>query len=584
MMFQQREIIEAIRDEIELTGRERQFKVANASMQKNTIRIELRIVPDGGHIDYTLEGGTAIWESAASTVVTVSVDESLIYVHRLTDPVPRGGDLIRIRPPRFLDALLECWVDDELSTASFSWAAKALVGRQLSGIELNPTFLELRERQKAAYALLGYRAGFLWGPPGTGKTRTAASMVADLVIKQPASKVLLIAPTNAAVDQLLIAVDNRLASTVRGQFIREHCARLGSNFCAGYYTNRLHLLPQTTDELLFRKAKLEANQPEPEDPDAMAAWKREMEELLAETRSQLVSTLLQRRVFAMTAALASMHFKELRQHAPFTQLVFDEASQIGRAVALMLAPLADQVVIAGDPKQLAPIHSATQSVVEKWLGRTLFDEYMHQQHPSTCLLNEQSRMAALICKIVSSIFYKGELRVSTDCLRDPIWSHDRRGLSLLGSEARNVHLIQVHGEATPHGGSHWRPESAEIAVQIARELVNSVGASSVLILTPFVPQKKLIKDKLKLAGLSKVRVSTVHGAQGAEKHSVIFDPVKGDSRFLQKRQTGPRLINVAMSRARGCLVLLLSAGDCKNPVLADVAELARNDNGFQLNV
>jgi hypothetical protein len=46
--------------------------------------------------------------------------------------------------------------------------------------------------------------------------------------------------------------------------------------------------------------------------------------------------------------------------------------------------------------------------------------------------------------------------------------------------------------------------------------------------------------------------------------------VRGDSWFLRKPDTGPRLINVAISRAQGCLVLLLSQGDREHPILASL--------------
>src|SRR5207245_9561220 len=113
-----------------------------------------------------------------------------------------------------------------------------------------------------------------------------------------------------------------------------------------------------------------------------------------------------------------IHYGLLRESEPYDVIVFDEASHRGRAVSLMLAPLARRALNAGDPRQLAPILNSSNLLVKRWFGRTLFDEYMHDGHPSTCLLNEQSRMAVEICGLVSKMFYRAELRVSDDCLRD----------------------------------------------------------------------------------------------------------------------------------------------------------------------
>jgi hypothetical protein len=244
-------------------------------------------------------------------------------------------------------------------------------------------FSELRERQRLAYSLLSYRAGFLWGPPGTGKTRTAASIVADLVTANADARVLLFAPTNSSVDQQLTSVDERLWISSKGQLLRTHCARLGSNFVARYYEKRQHLLPQDTEELVLRKARLEANRPSVDDVEARALWQREMDPILASLRSLMQTVLQEKRVVAMTAILGTMHYRLLQEHSPFDVIVFDEASQMGRAISFILAPLARCALVAGDPKQLAPIFTSTYPIVRKWFGHTLFDEYMHDGHPST---------------------------------------------------------------------------------------------------------------------------------------------------------------------------------------------------------
>jgi DNA replication ATP-dependent helicase Dna2 len=186
-------------------------------------------------------------------------------------------------------------------------------------------------------------------------------------------------------------------------------------------------------------------------------------------------------------------------------------------------------------------------------------------------------MAAAICGLVSQIFYRGELRVSQDCLRDRGWHAAREPLSLcLGGQKHNVHLVKVDAESEPHSGSHRRPESAKIVAAIVQQLISHAGPAHILVLTPFVAQKKLIRDTLNARGLRKVRVSTVHAAQGSEMHTIIFDPVKGNSRFLTNPETGARLLNVAISRAQACFVLLASIGDLEHPLLAAIAEYIRS--------
>lgn len=576
MTQQQAEIVKAIEAELKASSQPRRFKVVSAAPKQNTVSIEVRSLLNGGILDHRLEGGFASWGQTISPVLAVSVDEGFIYVGRVEGGLPIPGAELTVRPPRFLESLLKCWKDDEVAAECFSWAAHALVARDRCDLPLRPSFPDLRNRQRLAYSLVSYEAGFLWGPPGTGKTTTAASLVADLVLADGGKRVLLLAPTNSAVDQLLLAVDDRLSLSPKGQQLRTECARLGNNFLARYYQNRRHLLPQASDELVLKKAQLEATQPSADDIQTRVQWQREMSRVLSELRSEVDLVLAQKKVVAMTTTLAAMHYAALKEHSPFDLVVFDEASQIGRAVSFMFAPLGRRALVAGDPNQLAPIVTSTVPFVRKWFGRTLFDEYMHPKHPSTCFLNEQSRMAAPICGIVSDLFYYGELKVSEDCSGDQVWHNWRRPVSLFpAGRSNNVHLIDVDAESVPHGKSHHRPESADAVAATVQQLIADVNPAQILVLTPFVAQRKLIRASLNARGLRKVRVSTVHAAQGAEIHTVIFDPVNANSRFLTDPQNGARLLNVAISRAQACFILLASVGDLRHPLLFAIAKRIR---------
>jgi hypothetical protein len=80
-----------------------------------------------------------------------------------------------------------------------------------------------------------------------------------------------------------------------------------------------------------------------------------------------------------------------------------------------------------------------------------------------------------------------------------------------------------------------------------------------------------------VADISGITVSTVHRAQGGERKVILFDPVMGSNSFLTGRE-GRRLINVALSRAQALLYVFASAGDLRNPHLADVSNcLGRKD-------
>jgi hypothetical protein len=136
---------------------------------------------------------------------------------------------------------------------------------------------------------------------------------------------------------------------------------------------------------------------------------------------------------------------------------------------------------------------------------------------------------------------------------------------------KHVHLEQLaaDGEWSQKYRGPIRYESAKLIAQLVRELTEYTDPSDIIVLTPFRAQRALVRTFLRRSGVS---VSTVHRAQGSECHTVIFDPVQGNNNFL-KTEDAPRLVNVALSRAKVRLVVILSAGDRRNQLFDRVSNL-----------
>jgi superfamily I DNA and/or RNA helicase len=197
---------------------------------------------------------------------------------------------------------------------------------------------------------------------------------------------------------------------------------------------------------------------------------------------------------------------------------------------------------------------------------------MNKQAPSTCFLNEQSRMAEPICDVVSNCFYDGKLVVADDAEADARWRAERRLVSLpgIGDDAIFLDTIAAEGTWSQKYRGPIRFKSAERVRDIVAALVRHVEESDILILTPFRAQRTLIRTFVERAGCKRVKVSTVHRAQGSERHTVIFDPTQGNNNFLHT-DDARRLVNVALSRAKARLVVLISPGDRENPLFDQIA-------------
>jgi DNA replication ATP-dependent helicase Dna2 len=580
----QREIVDALEEELSVSGRPLKFTVSDVKQDGSALfKIFINSADSSHGLDESLEGASAWWPGppkGTADVLSVSAEHDQINIRYLSGPPPRKGGQILLHPPRYLEALRDIWKSPLFAEASLGWLEKvtALNYSALLDVRSVPGFPRLRDRQRQAFGLLDREFGFLWGPPGTGKTYTVGAILASHLRQRPQARILLLSTTNWAVDIALLSVDRSLEELERtdpaAHGLRQRCKRIGTHFIAANYKGREHLLPVVDSNLVRRIAELETQMPDRSNAAAYGTWKDKISAL----RAQIPKPIDQAQVAAMTTTGAAFSYRALRARQPFDLILFDESSQVSLPHALALAPLGQRVLFAGDHKQLAPIVRSAHPDAKKWLGVSMF-KYMNPQN--RCFLNEQSRMAEEICDIVSHVFYDGELIVAEECATDEEWCAERRPHFVPGLGTNRVHLEKCSAEGnfkrTKYGiGTRYR--SAEYIGQIVPFLTGHVGEENVLVLTPYRAQRALIKTFLRNAGQTRVPVSTVHRAQGTEYHTVIFDPVIATGeRLLGHPVEGPRLINVAMSRAKARLIVILSVGDYANENLRRIAHVISLD-------
>jgi hypothetical protein len=579
---QTRDILNGIEAELADTPEYYDFRVARTEREGEVWKVYVNLTDEKSKgLDESLEGATAWWAGppkGGADVLSVIAEAEQINLRFVTNSPPGPGNTIRLYPPRYLEALQSCWSDRHWATECFRWKEVVEDSNAFTPEEVpeNNPFPWLRDCQVQAFKLVGWKAGFLWGPPGTGKTTTLGCFLAQYLVEFPNSRVLLFSTTNAAVDLALIALDRALEE-IGGQLeaarAGKECFRIGHHFIAGNYRGREHLLPVQDKELIRLLSQLEVKRPQPQQVQAYAAWKREVEQIRSEIRNQATRVLDSARLGALTTTRGVFTFSDLKSRSPYDLIVFDEASQVGIAHGLALAPLGTHCIFAGDPQQLSPIVRTEHPSAKRWLGRSMF-AFKDDSNGSTCFLNEQSRMAEDICKIVSNVFYKGKLVVAKECKRDPEWKKKRCCAYIDPIGDKNVCVLSTEAEGSWSHKFHGpiRYESAELICELILNLLTEVEETDIIVLTPFRAQRTLIKSFLKRANMSKVAVRTVHGAQGSEQHTVIFDPVMGENPFLQTEEA-ERLINVGLSRAEVRLILILSEQDKSNRILRQIVDL-----------
>lgn len=574
-------IVSAIEYEANLSAKPLDWRIQKTERHGKLWSIFVEPSAQNAQLDESLEGAACWWPGpprGTADVLSVVPEELQINLRYATELVPSSG-LLKLYPIRFLDKLAEAWASP-FRGPRFAAAFDQLCANDPAEQFAAPNhtlFPELRPGQRDAFRLLRFPFSFLWGPPGTGKTHTLGSMLASFLVTFASSRVLLLSTTNTAVDLALVSVDKSLAQLTTkvsaAAACRESCKRIGSHFLAQHYKGREHLVPRTDELLIQQLAALEATRPDPADVVAYDAWKTRVEELRNLVRVHAKEILRTSRLAAMTCTRGVFSYGDLEEIGRFDLVVFDEASQVGLAHALPFLPLADRVLFAGDPKQLAPIVISDDKEVKRWLGQSAF-EHMHAERPNTTTLTEQSRMTRAICHVVSETFYEGRLTVCNKAAADDKWLAERtlKDIPTLGSKP--LSCLRINSDGAFHAGyrGYMRDESAELLVAAVQAALEEAAPAEIAILTPYRAQRSVIRRKLAAAKVTKVPVSTVHRAQGSEKRTIFFDPVLGTHQALSDH-----LINVAISRAKARLVVALSNSDLANPRLAQIHALMTVD-------
>lgn len=526
-------------------------------------------------IDEALEGVRAKWGDeleAGGLIKLVDSDNDRIVIQVAAGGMPLIGSQVWLFPGDFLGPLIDMWAG-EMGTL----AAKRLRQTKEETEPLQPIlplgdlFADLRERQVRAVQSSAFRCSIIIGPPGTGKTYTIGALGAYLLKRFPKSRILLLGPTNVAVDTALVSIDDWLQRTAK-QEIAKKAKRVGAYFDPRKFVDRPHLLAPGIAEKGAEFLLLEASEPPKSKVGEHIRWKDKLSALRKELGADISSVASQSRLVATTVSSAITWNETFREAGPWHFVICDEASQVLGPAALMVPAMGQQTIFAGDPCQLSPIVQCDGAREKTLLAKTAFDLFAHAR---TTMLNEQSRMAVGICQAVSTTFYDGELKVCRKALADPEWKTQRSPFFVDGREIPRVCFDQVSEPATysQNYGGFIRFQSAKLIETIIDNLAGSyVDPQDILVLTPFRAQRTLIRNFLKRRH-PEISVSTVHRAQGSERTLVIFDPVDGTSSFLKGRD-GERLINVAISRAKAHVIVPFVRDDLENSALSLLHKIA----------
>jgi len=484
--------------------------------------------------------------SPMRATVIEHADEAVILDVRGALPVPTPPGYLFDDPQWILESLRHAMLAD-LGDGR-DRLALALLGLPLDAtsdetLALRPP-ADLNEEQQEAVRL-GCRDGVLYldGPPGTGKTRTLGALVEALVSLE--RRVLVVAPSNTAVDQVAMAICQRLKG--KPAFQEGLVIRLG-NIALGELRQRFG--DRVWPEGIARRKQGGGSDVSPE--------------VLAAVRLQCIRNC---RVLVTT-----VHQTCLRQDLSglqFDTVVIDEAGMTSLPLAYHAAALARRsVVVAGDYRQLPAVTRSGSHVVRAFYRRDVFyargipagATITHGARLRT--LRTQYRMDPPIAALLNDLVYGRQLKIAASVRERPALTSSvgDAALVLLDSSPLDPRPSGKHGvENKAH---------AQLIARALPHLILGIGnggsAGETAILTRFNAQKRAIREALRRAGHARsASVSTVHALQGGEADTVILDFSAAGNGFLgdylidtEPDDEGVRLLTVGLSRARRRIVIV----------------------------
>ncbi|RKG71152.1 DEAD/DEAH box helicase, partial [Corallococcus terminator] len=420
--------------------------------------------------------------------------------------------------------------------------------------------------------------GCVWGPPGTGKTTAVADLIARALRAYPNERILAVAPTNRAADELVLRVSallerdpiplRPLARSIfrGGTGASEALAKLPTVALEQNKTSKLLSTIQERERELTLERSRGGAAPE------LAKMQAELRTLRGRVKDPTLKEAEKgdSPLMVLTVHRALRLVSELEGEETFQRLVVDEAGMVTRAATALLAPLAKQVTLAGDPKQIGPVSRAAEGAgggAQTWLRASalshLEDAVKDAERPDVLLLRTQHRMHPDIARVVSHFCYGGALE-DGDLVKDrarrpaPVPAFPARAMWLVldGLSRDNRRLTHGRGET---GSGYQRELSAELAVTLARQAVR-LGLT-VLCVTPYRAQAALLRKLGNAAGLrhDMFSASTIHRQQGTQYDVVMVDTVAGGRPFPP--HTLVPILNVAASRAKDYLLVLASRAE-----------------------
>ncbi len=427
------------------------------------------------------------------------------------------------------------------------------------------TFENLNDSQNLAVRqiLSAQDVAIVHGPPGTGKTTTLVQAIQALY-KAEGGPILVVAPSNAAVDLLsdklatagmnVLRVGNpakvteRLLSLTLDSKMAEHTAM-----------KEVKKLKKQAAEFknMAHKYKRHFGKAEREQRKALFDEAHKIIKDVERTEQYILDDLVAKAQVVTATPVGCNHYSVAKLR--YNTVVIDEAGQALEPMCWISILKAKKLVLAGDHQQLPPTVKSNEAA-KKGLTTTLLEKCVATMPQAVTMLNMQYRMHEKIMQFSSQEFYGGSLLAHASVAQHTV-SNSIPPISFVDTAGCG---FDEKNEAT----SISNPEEAQLMYKHLLALLPSIESQykpdnfpTMGIISPYREQLAVLQEQFNhIPQLqpyrSAITINTIDSFQGQERDIIYISLTRSNSDGVIGFLSDIRRMNVAMTRAKKCLVVV----------------------------
>lgn len=247
--------------------------------------------------------------------------------------------------------------------------------------------------------------------------------------------------------------------------------------------------------------------------------------------------------------------------AIFDYVIMDESSQIDIVTGSLALSTAKNAVIIGDEKQLPNVVTNE----DKIKTNEIFKSFDIEDCYSYC-----NSLLTSIKKCINDIpitllreHYRCHPKIIDFCNKE---FYDNK-LVIMTKDNKEKNVIKVIRTSI---GNHSRDKVNQREIDVIKDLLNKEQLNDIGIITPYNNQVKELKKEF-----PNVEVNTVHKYQGREKDTIIISTVDDK---ITDFVNDPHILNVAISRAKKKLYLIVTGNNIDNTYIKDLIDYVKYNN------